>query len=198
MTPIERMSEKARALTLLNLPATASTADIRTAFKRLVQEKHPDHCDGSSEEFSEINAAYQFLWNHTDELGIRNTQRPSRRVQPRPSLKPTETSFSDPVLRECEAALPGDSLHRQHVATALHRVGRKLTYFVPAAPSKGINQVAVATGELVDTRHAHPQIVELEAGDVALGGVYDVPGALCADLFPGARSVKIQFGALPA
>lgn len=196
MTPIERMSEKSRALDILNLPNSATTGDIRAAFKKLVQERHPDHGGGSSEEFAAINDAYHFLWNNTAELGIRNTMSShrtiSRTVSRRPSIQPTETAFSEQVIRECEAALPSDSLHRQHVSTQLHRIGRRLTYFVPSAPANGPNEVAVPTGELVDSRHARPQVVELDASDLS-AGVYDVPQDLCATLFPGARSVKIHF-----
>ena len=80
------------------------------------------------------------------------------------------------------------------MSTILHRIGRKLTYFVPTRPANGKNDVVVPTGELVDTRRACPQVVEVDARDIS-GGVFDVPHELCEALFPGARSVKIHFAA---
>ena len=118
----------------------------------------------------------------------------SRSVNPRPSVKPTETAFSDEIIAECQSVLCEDSKRAQHVSTILHRLGRKLTYFVPTAPANGLNEVAVPTGELVDHRHAVPQIVPVNTNEIS-AGVYDVPQELCEELFPGARSVKIRFSA---
>ena len=194
MTPIERCSEKSHALAVLGLPRTATTADIRAAYKRLVLEKHPDRPDGSSEAFAAINEAYRFLRTHADELGIREAVVRPTRVTSRPSIKPTETHFSDEVLAECQSCLTGDVEGTEHVSTMLHRLGRRLTYFVPAAPAKGQNDVVVPTGELVDTRHAVPQVVPVQDNQIS-AGVYDVPADVCSALFPGARSVQIRFAA---
>ena len=192
MTPIQRISEKSQALDILSLGKNATTADIRASYKRLVHEKHPDHGRGTSEEFAQINEAYQFLKQNAEELGIREARVTSRRINPRPSVKPTETAFSDDIIAECQGVLPEDSERAQHVSTMLHRIGRKLTYFVPSAPANGVNEVVVPTGELVDHRHALPQIVPISTNDLS-AGVYDVPQDLCEELFPGARSVKIRF-----
>ena len=194
MTPIERCSEKTHALSVLGLPKSATTADIRAAYKRLVLEKHPDHGQGSGEEFAAINDAYRFLKANADELGIRDAVARPRRVTSRPEIRPTETRFSDDVLAECASCLTGDAEGAGHVSTMLHRLGRKLTYFVPAAPAQGHNDVVVPTGELVDTRHAMPQVVPVEANQVS-AGVYEVPADVCSTLFPGARSVQIRFAA---
>lgn len=192
MTPIQRISEKTQALDVLSLSRHATTADIRAAYKRLVHEKHPDHGRGSSEELAEITEAYQFLKNNSEELGIRDRRVTSKSINPRPSVKATETAFSEDILAECKSALPKDSDHAQHISTMLHRMGRKLTYFVPTPPANGDNDVVVPTGELVDTRSAHPQIVPVQTNDI-MAGVYEVPRDVCDDLFPGARSVKIKF-----
>lgn len=194
MTPIQRISEKTQALDILSLGKNATTADIRAAYKLLVQEKHPDHGRGTSEEFAEINEAYQFLKQNAEELGIREARVTSRTINPRPSVKPTETVFSDEILAECQSCLDADSGRAQHVSTMLHRLGRKLTYFVPSAPANGMNEVVVPTGELVDHRHALPQVVAVRTNDIA-AGEYTVPQELCDELFPGARSVKIRFAA---
>lgn len=199
MTPIERLSEKSRALAVLGLPKTATILDIRAAYKRLVLEKHPDHSHGSGDEISGITEAYHFLKANADELGIKDapvTHTPGRvsRVTSRPSIQPTETRFSDDVLAECQSRLTENADAAQHVSTMLHRLGRKLTYFVPAAPASGANAVVVPTGQLVDHRHAVPQVVPVDASQIA-AGVYEVPAEVCSTLFPGARSVQIRFAA---
>lgn len=194
MTPIERISEKSQALSILELPTSASLGDIRTTYKKLALEKHPDHGTGTSEEFSEITDAYKFLKANANELGI--VDRPQRVTSQmmRPSVKPTETAFSDDIIEECKACIDGIEDESHHVSTILHRIGRQLTYFVPTIPANGNNEVVVPTGELVDTRHACPQVVPVDTREMS-GGVYSVPRELCEDLFPGARSVKIRFSA---
>jgi hypothetical protein len=68
-----------------------------------------------------------------------------------------------------------------------------LTYFVPSGPAKGLNRVAMPAGDLVDSRHIRPQVVDVWSGDLS-GNIFQVPAQLCARLFPGARSVQIRFG----
>ena len=193
MTPIERVSEKSRAFAILGVPRECTKSDLKSAYHQLAREKHPDQTEGSNEEFSRITGAYQYLKEHADELGIRDDKavRPNPRMA-RPTVKPTETVFADDVIAECEALLDDTADIAQHVATRSHRTGRKLTYFVPSAAVIGQNMVVVSTGELVDHRHAHPRMLILDARDIS-GGLYQVPAAVCADIFPGARSVQIRF-----
>ena len=194
MTPIERISEKSEALAALGLPAQTNTAEIRKAYKSLVLEKHPDQGACSTSEFTAITDAYQFLKANADALGIPDAPKPARRATSRPMMQPTETEFSEDTIEECKSCLPGIATDAEHVSTILHRLGRKLTYFVPTAPANGTNDVVVPTGELVDTRRAHPRLVSVDANDIA-AGVYEVPSDVCEDIFPGARSVKIRFSA---
>lgn len=193
MTPIERVSEKAQYLSTLGLSPNADLNAIRRAYKRLILEKHPDHGKGTADDVCQITQAYQFLKSNADDLGLE--ERPTRvtSIRTRPSVKPSETVFSKEVLEECKSHFSEDEENAQHVATMLHRTGRRLTYFVPNAPTKGGNVVVVATGELVDSRHAVPKVVMLHSRDVS-NGVFTVPDTMCEDLFPGARSVQIQFG----
>ncbi len=193
MNPIQRISEKSQALAILGLSNHANTDEIRKAYKALALEKHPDQATGSNAEFAEITNAYQFLRTNFELLGIPKAPTTTRRTATsRPQMQPTETQFSEDIIAECKACLPGNAEAYEHVSTILHRLGRKLTYFVPTSPANGTNEVVVPTGELVDTRHAHPQIVPVSAQDIS-AGTYEVPTDVCDDLFPGARSVTIRF-----
>ena len=194
MTPIERLSEKSQALSALGVSKSATIVDIRAAYKRRALEVHPDHGNGSDEEFSTVSQAYHFLKDNAEELGILDSPLRPRPVSRRPSVRPCETQFSDDILAECRACLDDETDTSSHVSTMLHRIGRQLTYFVPAAPSNGMNKVAVPTGEIVDSRRAVPQVVPVPTNEIS-GGVYNVPGEICDVLFPGARSVQIRFAA---
>ena len=194
MTPIERISEKTRALSALGLNKQATLIDIRTAYKALVLEKHPDRGAGTADEFLAITDAYRFLKLNAEDLGIAEAPVAVRPTRSRPILESTETKFSEDVLAECKSCLSDDGCDGQHVSTMLHRTGRSLTYFVPTTPVNGNNVVVVPTGELVDTRYVHPKVVTFGTNEMS-AGVYQVPHEVCGDLFPGARSVKIRFAA---
>jgi DnaJ-domain-containing protein 1 len=60
--------ERARALSVLELPAGASGEEIRSAYRRLCRRYHPDRfesdpgkCRAANELLAEINAAYELL-----------------------------------------------------------------------------------------------------------------------------------------
>lgn len=194
MTPIERISEKAQCLSALGLSSTANLSDVRRAYKELILEKHPDSGSGTTDELSEITNAYRFLKANADELGLEMPAPTARAstVRPRPALKPQETVFSNDVVKECREHLSKDEARAHHVAAMLHRTGRSLTYIVPTPAKDGLNEVVVATGELVDSRRAVPQVVTLHNAELTRGA-YHVPEDLCEKLFPGARAVKIRF-----
>ena len=192
MTPIERVSEKSECLTILGLGANATVEDLRRAYKDLIFEKHPDQGHGAPEDIAEITEAYRFLKDHADELGIAATRPVRPAVKARPRIQATETQFSEDVIRECKDCLDDAADHAQHISTMLHRMGRNLTYFVPTAAANGQNDVVVATGDLVDPRHAMPKVVPVKAKHLS-AGVYDVPSEICQTMFPGARRVQIRF-----
>lgn len=192
MTPIERVSARSKALTILGLVGTPTRSEVRKMFRKLAFERHPDHGKGTPEEFARISDAYHLLFGLAEDDSIpapANAPRMSR-----PSVQATETEFGEAVLVACEAVLgQADATCVRHVATQLRRRGRMLTYFVPSNAGKGLNRVAVPTGDLVDTRRIHPQVVDVWSGDLS-GNVFQVPAQLCERLFPGARSVQICFG----
>lgn len=48
---------------ILGVPKTASEAEIKTAFRKLAHQHHPDKAGGNNDKFKEINEAYQVLGN---------------------------------------------------------------------------------------------------------------------------------------
>ena len=198
MSPIERVSLRAQAFSTLGLPATATKTDIRKAYKKLALEKHPDQHPECANEFSRITQAYQTVCENADDLGIADGPKhqtkpsPQRRVS-RPTVSATETSFDEATIAECKAALKSECDDgATHVATAVFRKGRYLTYFVPSPLAKGTNHVAVPTGMLHDTRHVMPKLLTFDHRE-AMGGYFEMPQNVCAEHFPGARQVQVRF-----
>jgi DnaJ-class molecular chaperone len=78
---------------ILGITSGASADEIRSAYRRLAKEYHPDHYAGSRERFQDIQEAYSVLGDsrrrHRYEQRIRkaSTQRPSRRAY-RPEPEP--------------------------------------------------------------------------------------------------------------
>lgn len=195
MTPIERISARSKALSLLGITGNPSKSEIRQAFRRLAFEKHPDHGKGSPEEFSRISDAYTLLSADAEDAPAPRPLRPS--AVSRPELRATETTFDADTVDLCDTLLADtDGEGLDHVATRLYRKGRILTYFVPTPPAKGLNRIALPTGDLEDTRRIRPRIVDVWHGDLA-GNAYDVPPHIAAKTFPGARAVQIRFGGVP-
>ena len=72
------VTERTKCLNLLGLKATATKEDIKTAYRRLAKEYHPDRLVGVSdvvkkiaeEKFKEVSEAYEYLiksiWNERD------------------------------------------------------------------------------------------------------------------------------------
>lgn len=195
MTPIERISARSKALALLGMTGSPTKSDIRKTFRLLAFEKHPDHGKATPEEFARISDAYHLLYETAPDAQAVEAPAGGLRVT-RPSLQPTETEFTEETLDACEALLVDASTAGiDHLATRLFRKGRTLTYFVPSAPGKGLNRVALPTGDLVDHRSIQPKVIDVWSGDIS-AGVFDVPAPKCAKVFPGARSVQIRFGTL--
>lgn len=191
MSPIERVAARSQALAILGMAGSPTKSEVRKAFRLLAFERHPDHGKGTPDEFARISDAYHLL----SEIAADDpAPEPRAASVSRPSVRATETEFDCRTLDACRA-LFGETGKEgaQHVATRLYRKGRMLTYFVPSEPAKGLNHVALVTGELVDTRRADPKVVQVWSGDLS-GNTYDVPAQLCAQVFPGARSVQIRFG----
>ena len=58
----------------------------------------------------------------------------------------------------------------------------------------GMNEVAVPTGMLVDSRHVMPKVIVFDSLE-AQEGRYQMDDKLCQAHFPGARSIELVFKA---
>ncbi|MEL6801230.1 MAG: DnaJ domain-containing protein [Pseudomonadota bacterium] len=184
--------EKVDALQTLGVAASASEAEIREAWRTLAFKTHPDRCNGSDTEFVRINSAYELLRKH----GHTPLERPTR--SRRPSIQTRIVDLSPDVETLCREQLVEEGAVgagvAEHVASAVRRKGRRLSYIIRTPLSEGSNRVALPTGELEDNRKVKPQVVTFTSDKTGSGQVV-VPEGLRETMFPGARSVRILFEA---
>lgn len=194
MFPIERITIRAQAFTILGVSPEATRDEIQHAYRKLTAVMTP----GRTDELERITEAYRYVCDNADELGIPRTPLPANvpeapRQVSRPSVRAEETVFDSATLDECRALLDADGGPGQmHVAARLYRRGRSLTYIVEAPMARGRNEVALPTGMLTDSRRVLPRIVAFDSRETA-GNRYDMPAEMCAAHFPGARAFSISF-----
>lgn len=188
---------RGEALRALGLRPRASAGDVREAFRRLAFETHPDRKKGHEDEFARIREAYELLREGD----------PANATAPvRPSLEARVTEVSETMRTACRALLDeaatalaapergeGTQEARDHVPHAIRRQGRQVAYLVPTPLAKGSNRVAVPVGDLLDPRRITSKLVQVNSARPGPGRV-EVPDDVREELFPGARSVSIEFG----
>jgi hypothetical protein len=187
---------RADALRTLGLKHRASAADVRQAFRRLAFETHPDRRAGQDDVFARVREAYEMLRGGDDAA----TAAPLR-----PTLEPRVSDVSEAMRASCRALLeegaaalegPGgsaDGTVRDHVPHAIRRQGRVVAYIVPTPLAEGPNRVALPVGDLLDPRRVTSKLVRVTSRHDGPGRV-EVPEGVREELFPGARSVSIEFG----
>jgi len=193
------------ALDALGLSEDASPTDIQKAWRKIAFECHPDRNPEALDTFVAAKEAYDFLTNalSPQELGKRQPK-PEEKVEPKKHfsrLHMRVERLTDNVLGECKEALekamakqlPGDGPTKAHLATEVHRKGRKLVFVVRDSLYEGINRVAVPTGLLQDNRRAMPKVLLFRSKKTVEREI-ELPEALREEVFPGARSVRIMFG----
>ena len=191
------LSGRSEALQTLGLRPRASAGDVRDAFRRLVFETHPDRRKGHEDEFAKIREAYELLKNGDSAA----TAAPAR-----PSLEARVSEVSEAMREACRALLDEgcNALEapekaedareaRDHVPHAIRRQGRQVAYLVPTPLARGSNRVAVPVGDLLDPRRITSKLVRVNSARQGPGRV-EVPDEVREELFPGARSVTIEFG----
>ncbi|MEM6386019.1 MAG: DnaJ domain-containing protein [Pseudomonadota bacterium] len=201
MSPIDRLASRTQAFQVLGVSGSPTKSDIRKAYRNLAFEKHPDQHPECGAEFSRITEAYRYICEHADELGITDAPDPEevsnvsaapRRVS-RPTITPTEQEFDAKIMSECEAYLEECEFDgAAHIASAVYRKGRNLTYYVKTPVTKGKNAVVLPTGMLVDSRKTLPRLVVFDHSD-AQTGFFEMPSETCEEHFPGARQIQVRF-----
>ena len=82
---------------ILGISTNATLDEIRSAYRRLAKEFHPDHYTGSSERFRDIQEAYSVLG---DTRRRREYKQRIRKVLRRTSLRPTSYPEPEPRIPE--------------------------------------------------------------------------------------------------
>jgi hypothetical protein len=191
------LNGRADALRALGLRPRASAEDVRQAFRRLAFETHPDRRKGHEDEFARIREAYEML-RDGDAKGVATPARAT--------VAPRVSDVTEEMLAACRALLdegapalegPGSAAGPRsgdHVPHAIRRQGRVVAYLVPTPLTEGSNRVALPVGDLQDPRRITSKLVRVTSLHNGPGRV-EVPDAVRDELFPGARSVSIEFGA---
>ncbi len=185
----------------LGLGGHPAPDEIRAAWKRVAFRTHPDRNGGALDAFATARAAYDLLLADgpatvPGPAPVRPTRvSPARAERPQ---APRVVEFSADVVTRCQATLdcePGAErgATADHLPRAVRRQGRTLTYVVPTPLSAGINRVALPTAILEDPRKVGAKIVSFRSGSAG-PSEFEIPDAMRAQLFPGARSVHIRFG----
>lgn len=192
MSFIDRISARNRALSHLGLPLSATTDEVRSAYRSIALKTHPDH-DGDPEAFKAATEAYRFLRQagETDLVPVGGRVRTARR----PSVQTVEHEVGESTRDACARlfeALPEDATRQ--IPRAIRRHGRNVTFVLGAPASQGVNYVSVPAGAFIDGRRPHPRLLEVAAEDLA-GNIYVLPEDRLEELFPGMRSVRVEFAA---
>jgi molecular chaperone DnaJ len=82
---------------ILGISPNATVDEIRSAYRRLAKEFHPDHYTGSSERFRNIQEAYSVLGNRRRR---REYEQSIRKVPIRTPLRPTTSPEPEPLIPE--------------------------------------------------------------------------------------------------
>ncbi|MGD2186857.1 MAG: DnaJ domain-containing protein, partial [Desulfobacterales bacterium] len=84
---------------ILGIPPNATEDEIRSAYRRLAKEFHPDHYAGSSEKFRDIQEAYTVLGNSRRR---REYKQNIRKASPKTPLRPTTYPKPEPLIPDQE------------------------------------------------------------------------------------------------
>jgi DnaJ-class molecular chaperone len=90
---------------ILGISPDATLAEIRSAYRRLAKEFHPDHYTGSSKRFRDIQEAYSVLGNSRRR---REYEQNIRRIRPKRPLRTNAYPEPEPLIPEEEPVDIGD------------------------------------------------------------------------------------------
>ncbi len=82
---------------ILGISPNATIDEIRSAYRRLVKEFHPDHYTGGSQRFRDIQEAYSVLG---DNRRRRKYEQSIRKISPKRPLRPSHYPGPEPLIPE--------------------------------------------------------------------------------------------------
>jgi DnaJ-class molecular chaperone len=82
---------------ILGISSGATADEVRSAYRRLAKEFHPDHYSGGSERFQEVQEAYSVLGNNRRR---RRYEQSIRKVSPKARLRRTDYPEPEPLIPE--------------------------------------------------------------------------------------------------
>jgi len=85
---------------ILGLSPHATGDEIRSAYRRLAKEFHPDHYAGDSERFRNIQEAYAVLGNNRRRREYTQNVQKTRKVSPRTPWRPAVYPEPEPLIPE--------------------------------------------------------------------------------------------------
>ena len=193
---------------ILGISSNATSDEIRSAYRRLAKEFHPDHYGGSGEAFQEIQEAYAVLGNarrrneyvrNISKVPLRTPKRPGDCLQPEPLIpeeKPVDIGRISPV-RSFQSFTPSfdeifNWLWKNYSDLAQPKSGRiqNLTLEVPLTPeqarSGGNARIMVPAKAVCPICHGYGGVGFYEcsrcAGEGAISGEVPVSIAFPAGL----------------
>jgi hypothetical protein len=204
MEPADKINARTEALYALGLNQSATSDEIRNAWRNIAFHGHPDQAEGDSSGFTRAKEAYDLL--RKEGLAGKGT---GLRKPLRPKLRRRVVTLEAADINACRAllntALPDRSeeietpeselaCKSDHVPDAVGFFGRHLTFFVSTPVYEGANRVALPTSVLAGSRRTETEVLNFQSNDSG-GGEVVVPEAITARTFPGAKSVRIRFDA---
>ncbi len=201
MEPVDRIQARAAALRDLGVAQTASSDEIREAWRRVAFRAHPDHAGGDHVDFARAKAAFDLL--REDGLTKNGRSDPEGPPKPRrPKLRSRIVDLSPQEIEACRGQLAADmddatpDKPAEHIPDAVGCHGRHLTYFVSTSVCEGGNRVALPTSILDASRRLTTEVLSFQSKSAGAGEII-VPDGIRERKFPGAKSVKVRFQTNP-
>ncbi len=206
MTPVEKAQAVAAAQEILGVATHATEVELRSAWKKLAFEMHPDRGTGTSHELANINTAYNLLRTRSRQLypntkpansATRKQQAPGKpapkHLRPHPVVSAKITPLTELVTARCRKFLnDGGETEADHVPEAIRRCGREIEYLVTTRLAKGVNRIALPICDYSGTNKSSTRTITFSAS-ASGSGTFTIPDHLRRDLFRGARDVRIHF-----